>query len=272
MDAILINEHKLARMLILKKILDIETFEHSTTDLKTAEEKEYNSNSINEYIVLDGNEYIINNYTFKNVMELLNTNKIIELIFLEESPIMHIVKDETNYIMEQVRINPNISSEELKNDKTFFCNFVVPDIKRIQSEIEKLTILGVSMDKIRKSVSKQKTLSEIKSLTLVRLKNESEYMAIINDDYTNPAILNKNKKCWDILFRIVEGEFFKSIDVLKEFDYIITNKENILFKHSRLSSIKKFKILKKANGTIIPAIDTKIIPEKAFKIKLNKIT
>lgn len=153
MSCIRVNEVKWASIIILEKILDMEKFEHATSILKTDDEKEMKANRIMEHILLDGMEYDVSNSIFDKVMRDLNDRKIIELIQLQEESEIDLVNDEFSYIKRMVIDNPDLTEEELQERKTFYCSFVVKDLKKAKQEIRQLNKRGVSIKKLNTSFS-----------------------------------------------------------------------------------------------------------------------
>lgn len=107
----------------------------------------------------------------------------------------------------------------------------------------------------------------IKEMVCVQPKNDSsDFWIIVNANYSKPLRVSKNIKCWDLLFRIAEGE---KIPFDKNFtDYFNSNDKNKIYTQTGLSLTKVFR----SGGKEITAdnVKIKIISSKAFKTQSNK--
>ena len=129
-----------------------------------------------------------------------------------------------------------------------------------------------NFDQERPTKRGQTRLSEnkgpIKKLELVRPRSGNKFKVVINEDYLSPVQADKAISSWDLLFRIAEGEDIIDADHHKNaIDYFNFNKKCRLYIKTGHSITK---ILKVEGGYISPAIEIKMITEKAFQQRANK--
>ena len=252
MQYIDIHEKKWALIVILEKILDMEVFEHSTTQLKNDEEKEFYHNFINESILLNGLLYKIEDSIFENVIKYLEFNKIIEVIFLNRNQVIDCVDDTFNYIAERIKESPDVKVDDIVKEETFYCGIVVRDLDWIKNKIENLNSQGVSLEVINKKFEKstfnnskpyfdeEKSILRFKGKEIVIAKNKASrahfmlgiifkdternwsYMDIIDEMGGN----DYKKEDWKKFWQAVNGINKKIAEATTINDFlIITSKE-----------------------------------------------
>ena len=107
----------------------------------------------------------------------------------------------------------------------------------------------------------------IKKLELVKPKAGNKFKVVINEDYLNPIYGDKAISSWDLLFRIAEGDIVDADNHKNAIDYFNFNEKCQLYTKTGHSVTK---VLKVEGGYISPAIEIKMITEKAFQQRANK--
>ena len=111
------------------------------------------------------------------------------------------------------------------------------------------------------------TKGPIKKLELVRPKSGNKFKVVIDEDYLNPLYGDRAISSWDLLFRIAEEEFVDAESHRNAIGYFNFNKKCKLYTKT---GHELTKILKVEGGYILPAIEIKVITEKAFQQRANK--
>jgi len=107
----------------------------------------------------------------------------------------------------------------------------------------------------------------IKKLGLVKPKHGNRFKIVINEDYLNPVEADMAKPSWSTLFEIAEEKLLDAENHKATIDYFNFNKGCRLYVKTGYAVTR---ILKVENGYIMPAIEIKIITEKAFQQRANK--
>ena len=107
----------------------------------------------------------------------------------------------------------------------------------------------------------------IKKLELVKPKAGNKFKVVINEDYRNPIDSDKAISSWDLLFRVAEGDIIDADNHKNTIDYFNFNEKRQLYTTQGHSVTK---VLKVEGGYISPAIEIKMITEKAFQQRANK--
>lgn len=107
----------------------------------------------------------------------------------------------------------------------------------------------------------------VKKLELVKPKSGNKFAIVINEDYLNPIYGDRAISSWDLLFRIAEKDIVDAENHKNAIDYLNFNEKCRLYIKT---GYEVTKILKVEGGYISPAIDIKIITEKAFQQRANK--
>lgn len=142
-----------------------------------------------------------------------------------------------------------------------------PSKQRLLEERKRLVNFDQTQSLKRSSVHSSKNKGLIQKLEVVEPKAGNKFKIVVNHDYENPIHADKVKPSWDLLFRVA-GENLTEADGHKSsLDYLNTNKGCRLYTKT---GYQLTKILKVENGYILPAIEIKIITEKAFQQRANK--
>ena len=112
-----------------------------------------------------------------------------------------------------------------------------------------------------------KNKDPIKKLELVKPKAGNKFKVVINEDYRNPIDSDKAISSWDLLFRVAEGDIIDADNHKNTIDYFNFNEKCQLYTKTGHSVTK---VLKVEGGYISPAIEIKMITEKAFQQRANK--
>ena len=153
-------------------------------------------------------------------------------------------------------------------DSIFYFSFIVkPNKNKLLEERQRL----VNFDQAQTTKKSPRHLSEnkgpIKKLELVKPKTGNKFKVVINEDYLNPIQGDRAIPSWDLLFRVAEGDMVDAENHKNAIDYFNSNKKCRLYTKT---GHDRTKILKVEGGYISPAIEIKIITEKAFQQRANK--
>lgn len=147
-----------------------------------------------------------------------------------------------------------------------FCQKILKGIyNETKIKLDYLRKLYSEIEKEKKGNNTKITNKNICSIICVTPEhNNNLYKIVINKDYENYFKVSKIKKCWNLLYRIAEGENINFKNSLKGIeDYFNTNKKCKIYTKTDLELTN---ILSRTGNRIIKQIEElEIISEKAFK-------
>ena len=142
-----------------------------------------------------------------------------------------------------------------------------PNKQRLLEERQRL----INLDQAQTTKKLSRRLSEnkgpIKKLELVKPKSGNKFKVVINEDYLNPIYGDRAISSWDVLFLIAEGDIVDAENHKNAIDYFNFNEKCQLYTKTGHTVTKIFKV---EGGYISPAVEIKVITEKAFQQRANK--
>lgn len=142
-----------------------------------------------------------------------------------------------------------------------------PNKDKLLEERQRLVNFDQPQSRKRSSARTLENKGSIKKLELVKPKAGNKFKIIINEDYLNPIYGDRAMPSWDLLFRVAEEELMDAENHKNAIDYFNSNKKCRLYTKTGHDCTK---ILKVEGGYISPAVEIKIITEKAFQQRANK--
>ena len=144
-----------------------------------------------------------------------------------------------------------------------------PNKQRLIEERNQLINFDQVQPLKRSSAHSSENKGLIRNLELVKPKIGNRFKIVVDDDYLNPVPADKTKPSWDLLFRVAEKDIVEAEGHKASLDYFNSNKGCRLYTKTGYQITK---ILKVEGGYILPAIEIRVITEKAFQQRANKST
>jgi len=184
----------------------------------------------------------------------------------DDLPILKRGPKELSVFLENLKTRGVIESYSIGPGLIFY--ITGPNKQRLIEERKRLVNFDQPQATKRSAARSTENKGPIKKLELVRPRSGNKFKVVINEDYLSPVQADKAISSWDLLFRIAEGEDIIDADHHKNaIDYFNFNKKCRLYIKTGHSITK---ILKVEGGYISPAIEIKMITEKAFQQRANK--